>query len=135
MGADMNPSSDGAIVGPWPNEFPTRADNRVAEGLVVTSKSGRLEGRTTGSRRPCSSTGCPGWFIGVLWETGQQTYICSEGWRYDPASNSVRVVDGGEISARWVSPPPEGVQPMPQSEWPDRAALARRRGWRKTVEI
>lgn len=119
------------IIGPWPKEFPTGTGNKVAEGLIVRSKSGSLEGRTTGSRRACSSTECPGWFIGVLWETGQQTYICSEGWRYDPATNGVNVVDGGEISARWISPPPEGVQPLPRSEWPVREALNRRKGWRK----
>jgi hypothetical protein len=127
----MNAPPDRPVIGPWPKEFPTIADG-VAEGLTVRSKSGNLEGRTTGSRRPCSSTACPGWFIGVLWETGQQTYICSEGWRYDPATKSVSVVDGGEISARWISPPPEGVQPLARSEWPDRQELSRRKGWRKT---
>jgi hypothetical protein len=121
-----------AIIGEWPSDFPTTVDGKVGEGLIVLSKSGQIEGRTTGSRRPCSSTECPGWFIGVLWETGQQTYICSEGWHYDPATDSVHVVGGGEISARWISPPPEGVQPLPRHEWPDRLPLYRRKGWRRT---
>jgi hypothetical protein len=128
-------SLSSASSGPWPAEFPTTADGRVDEGLVVRSKSGRIEGRTTGSRRPCSSTACPGWFIGVLWETGQQTYICSEGWRYDSEANQVRVVAGGEISARWISPPPEGVQPLPVGEWPERSALYRRKGWRRQPHL
>jgi hypothetical protein len=123
------------VIGPWPKQFPIQTDNKVAEGLIVRSKSGSLEGRTTGSRRPCSSTKCPGWFIGVLWETGQQTYICSVGWRYDPATNTVNVIDGGEISARWVSPAPEGVQPAPRHEWPDRSALYRRKGWRRHPHV
>lgn len=123
------------ITGQWPVSFPTSSDGKVGEGLVVLSKSGQIEGRTTGSRRPCSSTKCPGWFIGVLWETGQQTYICSEGWHYDPASNKVSVIAGGEISARWISPAPEGVQPAPRQEWPERPALYRRKGWRRKPHL
>ena len=117
-------------TGDWPTTFPIEPSGGVAEGLVVRSVSGAIEGRTTGSRRRCSSTNCPGWFIGVLWESGQQTYLCSEGWRYDPASRTVRVVDGGEISARFVSPAPLGIEPLPRTEWPARAALAHRKGWR-----
>ena len=109
-------------TGGWPPNFPIESSGGVAQGLVVRSVSGAIEGRTTGSRRRCSSTNCPGWFIGVLWESGQQAYLCSEGWRYDPASRTVRVVDGGEISARFVSPAPLGIEPPP----PRRVARARR---------
>ena len=109
--------------GPWPKEFPVGPDERVELGLVVRSLSGKIEGRTTGGRRPCISLGCPGWFIGVKWETGQQMHICSEGWSYDPASASVRVTGGGEVSARFVSPAPLGTPPSPKSEWPRRADL------------
>lgn len=117
-------------AGPWPDGFPTTADGGIAEGLVVRSRSGELEGRTTGSRRPCISHDCPGWFIGVRWETGQLMSICSEGWEYDPTTREVRVVGGGEISARFVSPKPLGVPPRPRSEWPDRSTLMRWKGWR-----
>lgn len=131
----MTPSNSHTVIGPWPEDFPRVSDNKVVEGLTVSSKSESIEGRTTGSRRPCSSSECPGWFMGVLWETGQQTYICSEGWHYDPASQSVRVVAGGEISARWISPLPEGVQPLPKSDWPERPALYRRKGWRRQPHL
>jgi hypothetical protein len=116
--------------GPWPAQFPLTADGRVEEGLPVWSISGRIEGRTTGARLPCSSIGCPGWFIGVIWETGQVMRICSEGWDYSPQDRSVRVNGGGEISARFVSPKPLGTPPLPATEWPKRSELARRRGWR-----
>lgn len=116
--------------GPWPEEFSVRSDGSVTEGLVVRSLSGEIEGRTTGSRRPCISHGCPGWFIGVRWQTGQLMSICSEGWVYNPASHSVRVTGGGEISARVVSPKPLGVAPLPRDQWPAASALARWAGWR-----
>ncbi len=120
---------DGA-PGPWPAAFPVTDDGGVAEGVLVRSQSGEIEGRTTGSRRPCVSHGCPGWFIGVRWETGQLMSICSEGWAYDPATGEVRVTGGGEISARFVSPKPLGVAPLPRAEWPDRSTLSRWKGWR-----
>ena len=110
-------------AGPWPAVFPVDAGGRVARGLAVRSLSGTIEGRTTGGRRPCISEGCPGWFIGVKWETGQQLHICSEGWRYDPDTRTVQVTGGGEISARFVSPKPLGTPPAPPSEWPERSAL------------
>lgn len=122
---------DGA-PGPWPAAFPVLENEKVAEGLPVWSLSGEIEGRTTGARLPCSSHGCPGWFIGVRWETGQLMRICSKGWVYDPARKEVRVTGGGEISARFISPPPLGMPPLPRSEWPDRATLIRYKGWRVT---
>jgi hypothetical protein len=56
-------------------------------------------------------------------------HICSEGWEFDPAANEVRITGGGEISARFVSPPPEGTPPLPRSEWPDPSELTGL-GWR-----
>lgn len=93
---------------------------------MVRSISGRYEGRTTGSRSPCRSATCTGWFVGVLWETGQQMYLCSEGWDFDPTTLTVQIVCGGEISARFINP----VDPAPREEWPTRAELAYRAGWR-----
>lgn len=119
-----------ASPGRWPAEFPLRDDGTVEVGLIVQSLSGEIEGRTTGGRSRCRSTGCPGWFIYVSWETGQSMQICSEGWTYDPASRGVRVTGGGEISARFVSPPPLGVPPASRSDWPTRESLATRKGWR-----
>ncbi len=118
------------VAGVWPSEFPVGANGRVVEGLVVGSLSGAIEGRTTGARRPCISLGCPGWFITVRWETGQLMHICSEGWRYDPERRSVKVTGGGEISARFVSPKPLGVPPLPVEQWPSRDRLRNWTGWR-----
>ena len=123
-----NPVTDAS--GPWPSELPLLADGTVEVGMVVRSRSGKIEGRTTGSRRPCLSADCPGWFIGVRWETGQMMYPCSEGWRYDPSTKEIHVTGGGEISARVVSPEPCGVPPLPRSEWPSRDELHRLKGWR-----
>jgi hypothetical protein len=127
-------SVDG-VVGPWPSEFPVLSDGDVEVGLVVWSLSGEIEGRTTGNRRPCTAdgppgVGCPGWFIGVTWETGQRMAICSKGWHYDPVSRSVRITDGGEISARFRSPKPLGEPPLPCEEWLDRSKLMGRAGWK-----
>jgi hypothetical protein len=97
--------------GHWPRDFPLLADGRVREGLKVWSRSQEIEGRTTGSRRRCLSTGCPGWFIGVSWESGQRLFPCSEGWHYDAVSAMVRITGGGEISARIVSPKPLSIEP------------------------
>jgi len=117
-------------AGSWPGEMPVDAAGRVDEGLTVWSRSGTIQGRTTGSRRRCTSTGCPGWFIGVSWETGQRFFPCSQGWRYDPVDRSVRITGGGEISARVVSPRPLGTPPLPRGQWPARESLAKRAGWR-----
>ena len=117
-------------LGSWPKEMPYGEDGRVEEGLVVWSLSGKIEGRTTGARLRCSSIGCPGWFIGVTWETGQRMRSCSEGWRYDPAAKTVRVTGGGEISARFVTPVPLGTPPLPREQWPARQSLANPLGWR-----
>jgi hypothetical protein len=117
-------------AGAWPADFPLNDDGSVEEGLVVWSLSGTIEGRSTGARLRCSSLGCPGWFIGVSWETGQRMRPCSEGWRYDVATRTIRVTGGGEISARVVSPAPLGTPPRPRHEWPSRDALARGKGWR-----
>jgi hypothetical protein len=115
----------------WPANLPPLvAAGGIEEGLRVFSISGRIEGRTTGSRRRCSSTGCPGWFIGVRWETGQLMFICSQGWRWHPAARVVRVHSGGEISARYVSPKPLGTRPIPEDQWPERSALRKWAGWR-----
>ncbi len=118
------------VPGPWPEAFPVLGDNQVAEGLAVWSLSGEIEGRTTGNRRPCISHGCPGWFIGVRWETGQLLFICSEGWEYSPETKEVRVTGGGEISGRCVSPAPLGVSPLPRDEWIERERMTTWAGWR-----
>jgi hypothetical protein len=113
----------------WPSAFPVTIEGGVEEGLVVLSRTEGIEGRTTGSRRRCSSANCPGWFIGVKWETGQMMYLCSQGWTYDPTTTTVRITGGGEISARVVSPKPLGPPPLPRHQWPPRSALTGK-GWR-----
>lgn len=113
----------------WPISLPVTESGRIAVGLVFRSLSGAIEGRSTGGRRRCPAHGCPGWLVGVLWETGQQLHVCSEGWHHDPESCELRIVGGGEISARFVSPPPLGVPPRPRREWPPRSQLERRPAW------
>lgn len=114
--------------GPWPEEFPVLPDGTVRECLVVRSQSGTIEGRTTNARRPCISKGCPGWFLTVSWETGPLMHICPEGWRYDPASQEVRVAGGGELSARFVSPKPLGTRLDPARNGPIRRLCEGRAG-------
>ena len=116
----------------WPTAFKVLGPSRIVEGIEVRSVSGTIEGRTTGNRRRCSatSTNCPGWFIEVVWETGQTLWPCSEGWHHDGDSGTVRLIAGGEISARFVTPKPLGTQPAPRSEWPSRKDLHSMRGWR-----
>lgn len=115
--------------GPWPPNFLVLPDGHVSEGLRVFSLSGDIEGRTTGSRRPCITHGCPGWFIGVRWETGQLMSICSQGWSYDPTTSLIRVTGGGEISARFVAPKPLGTPPLPRDQWPHHDQLRHLKGW------
>ncbi len=119
----------------WPRMLPYSSEKQIKEGIPLFSVSGNVEGRATGSRRKCiagksDSDKCPGWFIGVLWESGQQMYICSEGWHYDLENDRINVIGGGDISARFISPKPLGVPPLPRDVWPYRDALARRKGWR-----
>ncbi len=110
----------------WPRDFPVSHDKAVREGLRMNSLNGTYEGRTTGSRSKCSAKGCPGWFIGVLWESGDQTYLCSEGWHYDPENQELEIIGGGEITGRFVTP----REILPRSEWPTRGVLNQRKGWR-----
>lgn len=122
----------------WPKAFPIADDGSVQEGIEVRSISGKIEGRTTGSQRKCAADGCKGWFIGVLWETGQQMYLCSEGWHFSSDGGEGRpridIIGGGEISARFVSPKPLGVSPLDKKEWPKRQDLMKRKGWRKSQQ-
>jgi Zn ribbon nucleic-acid-binding protein len=124
-----------ASPGLWPTDFPIDAEGRVEEGLVVFSKSGNIEGRMTGPRQRCTSIGCPGWFVAVTWESGQALKVCSEGWQYDPKTKVTRITAGGEISGRFISPPPLGIDPLPKDQWPARAALEKRKGWRVRVSV
>ncbi len=119
-----------ASPGRWPADMPLTEDGKVEEGLVVLSRSGEIEGRTTGARSRCTSIGCPGWFVAVTWETGQALKPCSEGWTYDADTKTIRITGGGEISARTIAPPPAGVDPLPRDQWPARSALSKRKGWR-----
>ena len=103
---------------------------RWRRGWSCARGPGALEGRMTGARQRCTSVGCPGWFVAITWETGQSLKACSEGWHYDPTTKETRITGGGEISGRVISPAPLGVDPLPKEEWPPRAALAKRKGWR-----
>ena len=118
----------------WPRNFEVVDESKISVGLPVFSLSGKIEGRTTGGRRGCPSNSCPGWLIGVLWETGQMMYICSEGWHYDAIEHEIQVVGGGEISARFVSPKPLGIPPLPKSQWIKRSELMKRRSWKSDLE-
>lgn len=122
-----------ASPGRWPADFPLDAAGKVEEGLVVWSKSGALEGRTTGARQRCTVLGCPGWTVAVTWETGQAMKPCSEGVQYESDTKAIRVVAGGELTGRFVVPPETEILPPAKEEWPTRAALAKRKGWRITA--
>lgn len=116
---------------PWPSGLMVDGEGRVPVGLPVWSLpvevvgfSGRVEGRTTGGRRPCAAPSCGGWFIGVKWETGQQMFLCSRGWEYDSATRSVAMTAGSGMSTTVATDRPNTrADPPPRSEWPDRARL------------
>lgn len=120
-----------SLVDPWPDALPLTAEGRVARGIPVWSLpvkapgfSGRIEGRTTGGRRSCAAPSCGGWFIGVKWETGQQMFICSRGWRYDTSSGVVEITDGVGMSTTTATDRPNTrAEPPPRHAWPPRQAL------------
>jgi hypothetical protein len=122
----------------WPSGFPVSADGRVEHGLVVWSLPvdvaghvGRVEGRTTGGRTPCACPTCGGWFIGVKWETGQQMFICSRGWSYDPLTGSISITLGSGLSTTVANDRPNTRSAArPRSQWPDRSDLGPT--WRHT---
>jgi hypothetical protein len=115
--------------GGWPMALAVLDDAHITEGLTVRSLSGWIEGRTTGSRLPCPSNTCDGWLVGVVWEDGQERRICTMGWHYDPDMRELRILGGGEVSARFVTPAPLGPPPRPREEWPSREELSSRAGW------
>ena len=115
----------------WPTALAVLDGARIAEGLTVRSLTGWIEGRTTGGRYPCPSNSCDGWLVGVVWEDGQERRICTMGWHYDPDREELRIVGGGEVSARFVTPEPLGPPPRPRDEWPLRDDLSTRAGWSK----
>lgn len=114
----------------WPSKLELIDSKHIQIGIPVFSLNRIIEGRTTGSRRPCPSHTCSGWLIGVLWESGQQLFICSEGWRYNHLENEIQIVAGGEISARFISPKPFGTPPLPKSQWIKRSELLKRSSWK-----
>ncbi len=124
----------------WPTDYPVGTDDRVASGIPVWSLpievdgfSGLVEGRTTGGRRVCAAPSCGGWFIGVKWETGQQMFLCSRGWVYDPAERVVRMTAGKGLSTTVATDRPNvRAASPPRSEWPDRDELGP--AWKATGE-
>lgn len=121
--------ADALMVRGWPSALATLDDARITEGLTVRSLSGWIEGRTTGGRYPCPSNTCNGWLVGVVREDGQERRICTMGWHYDPDARELRIVGGGEVSARFVTPAPLGPPPRPRDQWPSRDELSTRAGW------
>lgn len=117
------------LMNGWPRHFPITASSGIEIGLMVRSLNHTYEGRTTGGRRQCPAKNCPGWLVGVLWESGQQMHICTEGWHYDPSSMEIHIIGGGEISARFVSPKPLGTPILPKDQWINRADLLKSRAW------
>lgn len=116
---------------PWPASFPVSDAGRVERGLPVQSLpvavegfEGRVEGRTTGGRSACACPTCGGWFIGVRWETGQQMFLCSRGWAYDPTTSTVSMTAGSGLSTTIADDRPNTrSSPPPRGEWPDRSTL------------
>jgi hypothetical protein len=131
MGSEEVHDEPGAARDPWPAQFPLETGDRVARGLTVWSLpvdvdgfSGKVEGRTTGGRRACAAPTCGGWFIGVKWETGQQMFLCSRGWEYDPATATVHMTAGSGLSTTVATDRPNvRSDPPPRDRWPQRNAL------------
>lgn len=113
----------------WPVALQVDEEGCVAVGMVVRSLDGSIEGRTTGGRRRCEAANCSGWEVSVSWETGQDTRICSEGWHFDPESGELRIVGGGEITARVAMDPSDVVLPRPRAAWPPRDVLLAHPAW------
>jgi hypothetical protein len=118
------------IVGSWLENFPLLPNGKVEEGLVVWSRSGTIEGRTTGYRCPCYVPAYEGRFICVNCETGQPMKICSECWECDSPTCEVHLAKGGEISSRFTCGATKDRPPLPREEWPDRRELRACKGWR-----
>lgn len=128
-----NPVSFAVVVerDEWLCGPPLQPDGRVTVGIPVWSlpvdvegHTGEVEGRTTGGRRTCPARSCGGWQVGVRWETGQLMYLCSRGWRYDAASNTMRMTAGTALSTTTASDRANTrADPAPRSKWPDRDAL------------
>jgi len=113
----------------WPIALAVDDDGRIPIGMVVRSLSSTIEGRTTGGRRRCPHAHCGGWDVSVAWETGQDTRICTEGWHFDPVSRELRIVGGGEITARVHVDPLTEMVPLPRPKWPTREVLLTHPAW------
>ena len=113
----------------WPIALAVDDDGRIPVGMVVRSLGSAIEGRTTGGRRRCPAAHCGGWDVSVAWETGQDTRICTEGWHFDPVSRELRIVGGGEITARVHVDPSTEVLPLPRAKWPTREVLLTHPAW------
>src|SRR3546814_11946896 len=59
-----------ASPGRWPADMTLTEDGKVQAGLVVLSRSGEIEGRTTVARSSRSSIARPVPFVAVPWENG-----------------------------------------------------------------
>jgi len=99
------------------------------DAVEVRSLSSAIEGRTTGGRRRCPAAHCGGWDVSVAWETGQGTRICTEGWHFDPVSRELRIVGGGEITARVAVDHVTDVPPLPRAKWPAKEVLLTHPAW------
>lgn len=113
----------------WPVALAVDDDGRIPIGMVVRSLSSAIEGRTTGGRRRCPAAHCGGWDVSVAWETGQGTRICTEGWHFDPVSRELRIVGGGEITARVAVDHVTDVLPLPRAKWPAKEVLLTHPAW------
>ena len=123
-------------------DLPLTPDGRIPVGVRVTSRTGVVEGRTTGGRRSSGSGDDTRWSIAVSWRSGQRTFVDVDGITvdepergrpdtagerrsqielrrhaepFDPRLYLVRIVDGGELTGR------PGADPdvRPESAWPD----------------
>lgn len=83
---------------PWPRKSPA---------FPILSKSGTYRGYVIGPGGPCASHSCDGEFLHVDWEFGYFMKLCTKGIEF--REDHYRIVDGGEISARFVNP----VDPPP----------------------
>lgn len=104
---------------PWPRNWKPYPQQRhgspptihIPRGLPVLSRSKALRGYTLGVWQPCPVKACrhPDGHrnpqIGVHWETDQVFFICQAGWElHNQPEPHILIVDGGEVSARYVNP-------------------------------
>ena len=64
----------------------------VNKNVIVISRDGKHKGHLTGGKRPCRLEGCRGVCLGVRWDDGKLTYLCSYDMDYDEKTLSYKII-------------------------------------------